>query len=213
MSLRYPLSVRDAQILNLVFDPEAQPRTENVKVDDSPTNVNSHPLQPKESRQLQSIESRAIRLAEQGFLEEAESELSQAIEQFPTEKPSLWNNRAQVKRLSHDVRGALDDIAQAIKLATPSRDTVPSTECRKVLLHAYAHRATIYMMAARGEIPELRGDESVERLEEYASHDFATAGQYGSDIARAMAVRTNPYAKMCGAIVQNALKKEMGYSA
>jgi hypothetical protein len=52
-------------------------------------------------------------------------------------------------------------------------------------------------------------DESAERLEERASQEFALAGKYGSDLARAMAVRTNPYAKMCGAIVKTALQREI----
>jgi hypothetical protein len=46
-------------------------------------------------------------------------------------------------------------------------------------------------------------------LEELASKDFAAAAKYGDEVAREMSVRTNPYAKMCGAIVRNALKEEM----
>ena len=45
-------------------------------------------------------------------------------------------------------------------------------------------------------------------LEEAASRDFAAAARYGDEVAREMSVRTNPYAKMCGAIVRNALKEE-----
>lgn len=52
-------------------------------------------------------------------------------------------------------------------------------------------------------------DESVAKSEESASHDFAMAGKYGSQLARAMSVRTNPYAKLCGAIVQTAMQAEM----
>jgi hypothetical protein len=65
------------------------------------------------------------------------------------------------------------------------------------------------MLASRGEIKGILDDESSERLEERASHDFSMAGKYGSELARAMAVRTNPYAKMCGAIVQTAMRNEM----
>lgn len=45
-------------------------------------------------------------------------------------------------------------------------------------------------------------------LEELASGDFAAAARYGDEAAREMSVRTNPYAKMCGAIVKNALREE-----
>lgn len=45
-------------------------------------------------------------------------------------------------------------------------------------------------------------------LEEAASKDFSGAARFGDEVAREMSVRTNPYAKMCGAIVRNALKEE-----
>ena len=45
-------------------------------------------------------------------------------------------------------------------------------------------------------------------LEELASKDFAAAARFGDEVAREMSVRTNPYAKMCGAIVRNALAEE-----
>ena len=54
---------------------------------------------------------------------------------------------------------------------------------------------------------ELKGLEQSE-LEELASKDFAAAARYGDEAAREMSVRTNPYAKMCGAIVKNALREE-----
>jgi len=45
-------------------------------------------------------------------------------------------------------------------------------------------------------------------LEELASRDFALGGRYGNKIARQLSVQTNPYAKACGAIVKEALRKE-----
>jgi hypothetical protein len=131
------------------------------------------------------------------------------IGKYPVARPSLWNNRAQIRRLSGNVQGALEDIAKAIWLATPSGNGTLSADNARVLSLAHTHRATIYMLIARREITGILPDESPERLEERASHDFAWAGKYGSDLARAMAVRTNPYAKMCGAIVKTAMKKEI----
>lgn len=43
-------------------------------------------------------------------------------------------------------------------------------------------------------------------LEELASRDFTMGGRYGDESARGMAVRTSPYAKLCGQIVQEAMK-------
>jgi hypothetical protein len=34
-------------------------------------------------------------------------------------------------------------------------------------------------------------------------------GRYGNELAREMAVRTNPYAKLCGGIVKGALMEEV----
>jgi hypothetical protein len=54
----------------------------------------------------------------------------------------------------------------------------------------------------------LRGLTS-DQLEEMASQDFFFGGRYGNKVAQQLAVQTNPYAKMCGAIVKEALRKEV----
>jgi hypothetical protein len=46
------------------------------------------------------------------------------------------------------------------------------------------------------------------RLEEEGSRCFFMAGLYGSEIGRSMAVKTNPYARLCGSIVKEALRRE-----
>lgn len=61
----------------------------------------------------------------------------------------------------------------------------------------------------RSKLPaQLRGL-SREELEEMASRDFAMGGMYGNEGARDMAVRTSPYAKLCGEIVKEAMKGDM----
>jgi hypothetical protein len=201
------LSTRDAGVLSLIFDPESQPT--NRELANTAQMFPDLPLSVKEQTEIRRVELNAIRLAESGSLEEAERQLSHMIDKYPIARPSLWNNRAQVRRLSNNVQGALDDISEVIRIATPPQKTTPSVDNARVLSHVHTHRATIYMLIARGEIIGTLESQSPEWLEERASHDFALAGRYGSDLARAMAVRTNPYAKMCGAIVQTALKKEM----
>lgn len=201
------LSSRDKGVLNLLFDTDSQ----------SPAHESNSIMQPtldqvltaEQLTEVKVIERRAVQMAEKGDVIAAEELLSQTIKKYPRGRPSLWNNRAQVRRLSKNVEGALDDLSQTIRTATPSKNTVVSSDNAKVLSFAHTHRATIYMLIARGEISGVLENENLERLEEYASHDFAMAGKYGSELARAMAVRTNPYAKMCGAIVQAALKHEM----
>lgn len=45
-------------------------------------------------------------------------------------------------------------------------------------------------------------------LETAASADFFSAGRYGNDLGRAMAVHANPTAKLCGQMVQDAMRRE-----
>lgn len=50
---------------------------------------------------------------------------------------------------------------------------------------------------------------AAEQWEEKASRAFELAGRYGSEIGRKMSVRTNPWAKACGGMVREVLKREM----
>jgi len=205
MISRKRLSSRDEGVLNLLFDPEAQ-----TPVTEKSEDVHQVPsLTAEQCTEIQHLERRAIQLAQNGALREAEQILTQTIERYPNGRPSLWNNRAQVRRLSNNVAGALDDLSQIIRYWSTSKNVPTSPDHAKVLSFAYTHRATIYMLASKGQISGILEDESSEGLEERASHDFSMAGKYGSELARAMAVRTNPYAKMCGAIVQTAMRSEM----
>ena len=62
----------------------------------------------------------------------------------------------------------------------------------------------------QSELPaELKASDPAE-LEEWASRDFEKGGRYGNGVAREMAKATNPYAKLCGAIVGEAMRREMG---
>jgi hypothetical protein len=45
-------------------------------------------------------------------------------------------------------------------------------------------------------------------FEENASRDFMMGGRYGNEIAKALAVSTNPTAKLCGEMVRGAMRKE-----
>jgi hypothetical protein len=91
----------------------------------------------------------------------------------------------------------------------------------RLLADAHTHRGYLLLKAARvkkqrarsgsGEAvgPECIRELSVDRLEEMASHDFFLGGRYGNKAAQQLAVQTNPYAKMCGAIVKEAMRKEV----
>ncbi|CAK40579.1 hypothetical protein CBS63078_10899 [Aspergillus niger] len=114
----------------------------------------------------------------------------------------------------------LADLGNAITLATPRSpaDPVSSVQAR-LLADAHTHRGYLLLKAAR--VKKERKQEEViggpdqlrvvepEQLEDMASRDFFFGGRYGNKVAQQLAVQTNPYAKMCGAIVKEALRKEV----
>ncbi|KAJ6024878.1 hypothetical protein N7540_005675 [Penicillium herquei] len=116
-----------------------------------------------------------------------------------------------------------NDLSQAVDLAKPISPVNPVSPVQaRLLADAYTHRGYIVLKAARikrnhnSEDSEVRnvgpqrlwGFEA-DQLEEMASRDFFLGGQYGNKVAQQLAVQTNPYAKMCGAIVKEAMRKEI----
>lgn len=111
------------------------------------------------------------------------------------------------------------DLGQAITLATPASpaDPVSSGQAR-LLADAHTHRGYLLLKAARVKKSQALQEEAVgpdrlrglgaDQLEEMASRDFFLGGRYGNKVAQQLAVQTNPYAKMCGAIVKEAMRKE-----
>ncbi|KAJ5720285.1 uncharacterized protein N7483_008219 [Penicillium malachiteum] len=118
-----------------------------------------------------------------------------------------------------------NDLSQAIDLVKPISPVNPVSPVQaRLLADAYTHRGYIVLKAARIKKNHNNGDSEIDnlnvgpqrlwgfeadQLEEMASRDFFLGGQYGNKVAQQLAVQTNPYAKMCGAIVKEALRKEM----
>ena len=129
----------------------------------------------------------------------------------------LFNLRP-VQSQSNLLRNIVRDLDRAIAIASPdsATDSVLSVNA-KVLASAHTHRGLLFWAASRSEdlrlaltevVDRLAGAES-EMLEEIASQEFASGGRYGNDIAKQVAVKTNPYAKLCGNIVKEAMEKEI----
>ncbi|KAF7588615.1 hypothetical protein BBP40_005453 [Aspergillus hancockii] len=110
----------------------------------------------------------------------------------------------------------LSDLGEAIALATPQSSADPVSEVQvRLLADVHTHRGYLLLKLAKGKKsgggvvgPERWGELDADQLEEMASRDFFFGGRYGNRVAQQMAVQTNPYAKMCGAIVKEALRKE-----
>lgn len=182
------------------------------------------PLQQNEKENENTTPSRET-------IEKAIEDLSTLITNHPT-YASAYANRAQAFRMLIDNNGDLldhsnttnatslfSDLGQTISLATPNSQTSPlSPRQAQILADAHTHRGYLLYRAAkfvstlpsdqqRGG-PERLRDLDQDQLEEMASRDFSLGGKYGNKIAQQMAVQTNPYAKMCGAIVKEAMRKE-----
>lgn len=148
---------------------------------------------------------------------------------------SAYNNRAQLHRWRYGDRGvlvdvnrsrneeaklamedAIHDLDMAIQLATPLAKTrAVSPQQGKLLAQAWTQRAAIFWGAAKdlekgGAVIEgtQRTNWDRTRFEEEGSRCFFMAGMFGSEVGKAMAVHSNPHAKVCGAIVRNALQME-----
>lgn len=226
------LSANDARILNALFDPETLPssvaRSKDALAIDS--SLPSHPnISASQLEVLETQQNNIVRnissSSNSSTIDDALAELDAIIAQWP-EYPSAYVNRAMLLRLrlestlqatqnlfsgssTQDIQTLFTNLSQAIQLSVPTPDlNAPvSTYQARILRTAYSHRAYLYLKAV--ETGTHFNALSKSELEELASKDFASAARYGDEVAREMSVRTNPYAKMCGAIVRNALMEEM----
>lgn len=117
---------------------------------------------------------------------------------------------------------ALSDLDVCISLLSPTGPHPRlSPHAAKTLSLAHTQRAAIYhqtsRMLAKGgdlDVHPQRREASWKKLdfEEAASLNFALGGKYGNEIAKGLAVSTNPTAKLCGQMVREAMKKEYGPS-
>lgn len=221
------LSFNDNAVLGALFDPESS-LSNSTQVDDSlPSDVDIKQLQHIQERERRALlplneESPAPKTVQNTI-----AELDGIISEHP-KYASAYNNRAQTRRMLYAIedlhrqieqlRLILNDLAHAIQLATPANPLEPVPVLNaKVLASAHTHRGYLLYSASKSEelanavtsaTDNLR---SLDRdgLEEMASREFGLGGRYGNDTARQLAVRTNPYAKLCGSIVKEAMQKEV----
>lgn len=219
------LSSHDACILHTLFDPEGA-LLESVKI--APTTATCQ-LQPPSW--IETEERLAVHLLNKEKPDA--TEVHQAISRLTkiisrdAHYASAYNNRAQATRLlcsiedlanyPLEVCSIIADLTMAISCATPATPTAAISEKdAAVLSSAYTHRGYLLWWASRPSTPQgvFRGIEglkelSKEELEDFASREFSMGGRYGNKAARELSVRTNPYAKLCGSIVKEALRKEI----
>ncbi|KAI0194674.1 hypothetical protein EV127DRAFT_197378 [Xylaria flabelliformis] len=138
--------------------------------------------------------------------------------------PGQFDRKALISNASEDeisqaALTTLSDLDEAISLLTPKSSFAPiSPTTGNTLSQSHTQRAAIYYMTSksiRSDMTISLGERKEEKwskldFESAASRDFALGGRYGNEIAKALAVSTNPTAKLCGQIVREAMKKEYG---
>ena len=136
-----------------------------------------------------------------------------AITQSPTDDA---DDKIFIPANASAASALFDDLGRTIAYATPKSpaDAVSTVQAR-VLADAHTHRAYLLLKLKRARQDRVDGGPeklkgcAPEEIEEMASRDFFLGGRFGNKVAQQMAVQTNPYAKMCGAIVKEALRKEV----
>lgn len=204
------LSTNDATVLTHLFDPESASAAASAITIDPTLPSDPHITSPPLLESLRATELRAIRLAEANDLPQARKILTDLTLSSP-DYASGFNNLAQVLRMLEASPGEiLAALSRAIELAVPasSRAGVSARQAN-LLAQAYTQRgALLYMLFKSGGGGDVGVGVDGEQLEMAASKDFFEGGRYGSEVGREMAVRTNPYARMCGAIVREALTRD-----
>jgi hypothetical protein len=142
------------------------------------------------------------------------------ISDAPRNPQTLLHDVSDVERIEA-ANTILGDLCEAISLVSPK---VPygsrvSPQVARTLSNAHTQRAAIYLMTSKllGSEKSLSMDPARPEsrwtkldFETFASQDFAMGGRYGNEIAKGLAVSTNPTAKLCGQMVREAMKKEYG---
>ncbi|KAJ1663165.1 hypothetical protein IW140_005669 [Coemansia sp. RSA 1813] len=134
---------------------------------------------------LKTRERQAIKLAESGKVAEAVDQLDKIIADCP-HYASAYNNRAQANRLlERDSNDVLADLDLAIRYANPDNND-------SVLGQAYTQKGIVYRAL---------GDQDA------AFNNFSMGARYGNEVAKMAAPKENPYAKLCGKMVSQAMKQ------
>jgi len=127
------------------------------------------------------------------------------------------NSIPQQQAITNAAAVILMSLKEAISLLMPlTTFAAISPQAAKTLSQAYTQRGALFYTTAkqmgsdpnaRLRLEEHKGLTQVD-LEEMALRDFMMGARYGNDIAKRLAVATNPTAKLCGNIVMEAMKKE-----
>lgn len=220
------LTNNDARVLNALFDAESSlsSATNVIPLPSSLPQIEEDRLQSIQCEEARILKALSVNAPAPETIISAIDGLTTLLERNPQYAPA-YVNRAQARRMvlgDHDltsiereaVSSIHEDLTDAIKYARASGNTQAVSPLQaSTLSAAYTHRGHLYYHIARSGdlscLPDHLRELGPQLLEELASADFRMGGKYGNTIAQQLSVRTNPYAKMCGAIVREALQQEL----
>ncbi|CAK9290519.1 unnamed protein product [Gordionus sp. m RMFG-2023] len=154
----------DEEILNIIIPPS------NII-----SNFNDF---TNDTDEIKELELKAIRLAETKEYEKALEIINQAIKLSP-KNPSLYNNRAQIFQLQHDIKSAMLDLNKAIDL-NGNIDNNIACQC-------FTQRGIIY-----------QHDKNLEE----AKINYEKAAELGSLFAKNQLIQMNPYSALCNQMLR-----------
>ncbi|CAG9806136.1 unnamed protein product [Chironomus riparius] len=184
------ISARDLQILDLLFDQSksedlvrncTQPIHDDINIKDDDEEITEEITSSKK------YEIEGVVLAEAAKFDEALEKFNKAIEAAPN-RPSPYNNRAQLFRFLKDDEKTISDLNKAIEL---SGDKYKLTKCRAYTQRGIIHRMQNNLDAARD--------------------DFNESAKLGSKFSRQQLVDINPYAQLCNQMVTQILGNYQNY--
>jgi len=229
------LSKNDSLVLSQIFDPLLPSSLSTTPLIDTDLITTLPYIPPDLLPVLQSVEVSALAPLDipspsPHLLQRTIDELTELIISCP-DYPSAYNNRAQALRLLHGdniynacVRGSTmwHDLCTVIKLASPREQSESVCVLQgQILGSAYVQRGYLTWKAANTGDKRAEDAEFLLRelsmsmsgplgtLMESARSDLEMAGRYGYEEARKLVVSANPYARLCGNVVEEALRAEI----
>ncbi|KAH8812710.1 hypothetical protein F5884DRAFT_315446 [Xylogone sp. PMI_703] len=138
-----------------------------------------------------------------------------------SDRPTALSQSCSDQELVTASKKVLSDLDAAISLLSPLTSFAAiSPQAAKTLSQAHTQKGAIYHLSAKRlstNSENLRIDEQRREagwmkidFEENASRHFMLGGRYGNEIAKALAVASNPTAKLCGEMVREAMMNEYG---
>ncbi|KAL8695243.1 MAG: hypothetical protein Q9218_000281 [Villophora microphyllina] len=230
------LSKNDTEVLTRLFDPDSA-HSSTCLVDPTHPPLPDIPyslfieLQSLERAAISPLDTPSPSTES---IHQAIKTLTSLIEVHPT-YPSAYNNRAQATRLlvGDDLTTLpaaqstlLSDLQTAIRYASPSPSEKAISRFQQLILSsAHTHLAHLLYRLSQSKswplpistpnreailaaLPEGIRRKSKAELEEWALGEFEMGRRYGNEVAGEMARRMNPYARLCGGIVSEALGRE-----